>query len=60
MPADQIPQNALHKLIEGKRNKGRTRLNWIENINDIGISRANRKWGNGRNKLPSAMEVISS
>ena len=34
MPADRIPHNALHARFEGKRNKGRPRLRWIDNINE--------------------------
>ena len=32
MPFDRIPHNALHARFEGKRNKGRPRLRWIDNI----------------------------
>jgi len=34
MPVDEIPHNALHARSEGKRNKGRPRLHWIDNINE--------------------------
>ena len=31
---ESIPHNALHARFEGKRNKGRPRLRWIDNINE--------------------------
>jgi len=31
---NQIPHNALHARFEGKRNKDRPRLRWIDNINE--------------------------
>jgi len=36
MTIDRIPHNALHARFEGKRNKGRTRLRWIDNVKDTG------------------------
>ena len=39
---DRIPHNALHARFEGKRNKGRPRLRWIDNakedIKSIGLT----------------------
>jgi len=35
LTVNQIPHIALHAGFEGKRNKGRPRLCWIDNITDI-------------------------
>jgi len=34
MSIDRIPHNALHATFEGKRNKGRPRLRWIDNVKE--------------------------
>jgi len=34
MTVDRIPHNPLHARFEGKRNKGRRRLRWIDNVNE--------------------------
>src|SRR6218665_1863772 len=34
MSNDQVPHNSLHARFKGKRNKGRPRLRWIENVKE--------------------------
>jgi hypothetical protein len=49
---ESIPHNALHAKFEGKRNKGRLRLRWIDNIfEDItSLGLTNTKGTNGPDK----------
>ena len=58
---DRIPHNTLHARFEGKRNKGRPRLRWTDNVK--GRHRIN--WtvieeSNGFDKWLRTMEVIHS
>ena len=49
MTVDRIPRNALHPRFEGKGNKGKLRLCWIDNINED-ITWTDIKGGSGLDK----------
>jgi len=59
MSIHRIPHNALHARFEGKRNKGRPRLRWIDSIDeDIESIGLTIEGSNGLDKGPRTMEVI--
>ena len=61
MSFDRIPHNALHARFARKKNKGRPRLRWIDNVlKDTEINWTDIEGSNGRDNVSRTMEIIHS